>query len=163
MNIKQALALAQSKVQSQVDSVLSNEVFEAVKEEESAAIDAEVYGVYTPKKYRNRGLGAGMADPSNIVMDGGSASNGKLIVKNITEPNPTGCEDNWRVTTDKNLPELIEYGHGYKSMGYDFPRNGQRYMEPRPFTKKTIENLKVNKAHIEAMKTGLKKRGLNIK
>ncbi len=59
--------------------------------------------------------------------------------------------------------ELIEFGQGYKSMGYDFPHNGLRYMEPRPFTKKTIENLKSNKAHVEAMKNGLKKRGLNIK
>lgn len=163
MNLKQALALAKSKVKSKVGDTLSHEVFEAVKEEESAAIDSEVYGVYTPKKYRNRGLGAGMADPSNIVMSDGSASNGKLTVVNITEPNPAGCEDNWRVTTDKNLPELIEFGQGYNSMGYDFPRHGLRYMEPRPFTEKTIENLKNNKAHVEAMKNGLRKRGLNIK
>lgn len=163
VNLKQALALAKSKVQSKIDDTLSNEVFKAIKEEESVAIDSEVYGVYTPKRYRNRGLGGGMADPSNIVISGGSASNGKLTVVNITEPNPTGCEDNWRVTTDKNLPELIEFGQGYKSMGYDFPHNGLRYMEPRPFTKKTIENLKSNKAHVEAMKNGLKKRGLNIK
>ncbi len=162
MNLKQALAMANEKVKKNIDSVLSNEVFEAVKEEESAAIDSVVYGAYVPKKYRRRGMGAGMADDSNIVIKGGTASDGKLTVVNITEPNPGGCLDNARVTTDKNLPKLIEFGNGYDGNFYDFPKGGS-FTKPRPFTRTTVENLKNNKAHIIAMKNGLKKRGLNIK
>jgi uncharacterized protein with GYD domain len=36
-------------------------------------------------------------------------------------------------------------------------------MGPRPFTAKTIENLKKSRAHVSALKAGLKRQGINVK
>ena len=69
-----------------------------------------------------------------------------MVVVNMTEPNPGGCMNDDQVTTGKNLPELVEFGDGYKFYHYDFPSR-RRYMEPRPFTAKTIEHLKESRAH----------------
>ena len=67
-----------------------------------------------------------------------------------------------QVTTGKNLPELVEFGDGYKFYHYDFPSR-RRYMEPRPFTAKTIEHLKESRAHVNALKAGLRRQGINVK
>ena len=95
------------KLNGRINSALDNEVFEKVREVELEAIQTEVYDVYTPKVYIRRGEYGGIGDPYNIEKVGGAAKNGRLIVKNTTEPNDSN--PNW--TTDKILPELIEYGH----------------------------------------------------
>jgi hypothetical protein len=66
------------------------------------------------------------------------------------------------VTTGKNLPELVEYGDGYHFYHYDFPSKKGRYMEPRPFTAKTIEHLQDSKAHVSALRDGLKRQGVTV-
>lgn len=81
---------------------------------------------------------------------------------NITPPNPGGCIINSLVTTDKVLPELVEHGDGYKSYHYDFQSEG-RYMKERPFTAKTVENLKKNGDHVKALKAGLKRHGVKVR
>ncbi len=102
----------------------------------------------------------GLADPENIEIKGGTAKGGRLVVINTTKPNPDGCIDGAKVTTGKNLPELVEFGQGYKFYSYDFPGRGKGYMKPRPFTAKTIQRLKESKAHIVALKAGLKRQGV---
>ena len=104
-----------------------------------------------------------MGDPYNIEIRGGVAKGGVMVVVNMTDPNPGGCTSDANVTTGKNLPELVEFGDGYKFYRYDFPKRGAAYMGPRPFTAKTIENLKKSRAHISAMKAGLKRQGINVK
>lgn len=163
MTIREALALANKQLVQKIDNAMTNEVFQEVQDEEAATIYSEVYKVYTPRIYRRRGEYGGLGDPYNIEILGGSAKNGVLVVVNMTEPNPGGCMDNSRVTTGKNLPELVEYGQGYKYYTYDFPRKGARFMKPRPFTAKTIEHLKESGAHIAALKAGLKRQGVNVK
>ncbi len=163
MTIREALALANKQLAQKIDNAMTNEVFQEVQDEETATIYSEVYKVYTPRIYRRRGEYGGLGDPYNIEILGGSAKNGVLVVVNMTEPNPGGCMDNSRVTTGKNLPELVEYGQGYKYYTYDFPRKGAGFMRPRPFTAKTIEHLKESGAHIAALKAGLKRQGVNVK
>lgn len=163
MTIREALALANKQLVQKIDNAMTNEVFQEVQDEEAATIYSEVYKVYTPRIYRRRGEYGGLGDPYNIEILGGSAKNGVLVVVNMTEPNPGGCMDNSRVTTGKNLPELVEYGQGYKYYTYDFPIKGARFMKPRPFTAKTIEHLKESGAHIAALKAGLKRQGVNVK
>lgn len=163
MTIREALALANKQLVQKIDNAMTNEVFQEVQDEEAATIYSEVYKVYTPRIYRRRGEYGGLGDPYNIEILGGSAKNGVLVVVNMTEPNPGGCMDNSRVTTGKNLPELVEYGQGYKYYTYDFPRKGARFMKLRPFTAKTIEHLKESGAHIAALKAGLKRQGVNVK
>jgi len=161
MTIKEALQKANKQLMAKMDDAMTKEVFEEVRDEEAATIYSEVYKVYRPRIYRRRGEYGGMADPYNIEIVGGAAKNGRMTVVNMTEPNPGGCLSDARITTGKNLPELIEYGDGYKFYQYDFPSNG-RYMMPRPFTAKTIEHLKDSGAHVTALKAGLKRQGVNV-
>ena len=162
MNIREALEKANKQLMAKIDAAMTKEVFEEVQDEEAATIYSEVYKVYTPRMYRRRGEYGGLGDPSNIEIRGGSSKGGVMVVVNTTEPNPDGCVDNDRVTTGKNLPELVEYGDGYRFNYYNFPGDG-RYMKPRPFTAKTIEHLKESRAHVNALKTGLRRQGINVK
>lgn len=163
MTIHEALAKANAQLMSKIDDAMTKEVFEEVREEEAATIEAEVYRVYIPKIYRRRER-YGLSDKENIEIRGGTAKGGKLVVVNMTEPNPGGTMDDDRVTTGKNLPELVEYGDGYKFYQYDFKGNGKRrYLKSRPFTAKTIEHLKASRAHVAALKAGLKRQGITVK
>lgn len=142
MTLSDALTKIGKQLAPKIDDALAKEVFEEVQDEEGATIYSEVYKVYTPRMYRRRGEYGGLADPYNIEIKGGAAKGGRMIIVNMTEPNPAGCASDTQVTTGKSLSELVEYGDGYKFYRYDFPSN-RRYMEPRPFTGKTIEHLKV--------------------
>ncbi len=163
MTIHQALAAANKSLMRKIDNAMNNEMFKAVQYEEIAAIDEAVYNVYSPSIYQRRYEHGGMADPDNITIAGGTAHGGVMAVVNVTEPNPGGCANNDLVTTNKNLPELITFGHGYKGDLYDFPDWRRRYMYPRPFTAKTIAHLKSSKAHITALKAGLQRQGVKVK
>lgn len=163
MTIHEALVKANKQLMSKIDDAMTKEVFEEVRDEESATIYAEVYKVYTPRIYRRRGECGGLGDPHNIEIQGGASVGGKMVVINVTGPNPGGCTSDVAVTTGKNLPELVEYGDGYKSYSYDFPKGGAAFMGPRPFTAKTIEHLKRSHVHVNALKAGLKRQGINVK
>ena len=162
MTIREALAKANKQLLTKIDDAMTKEVFEEVRDEEAATIYSVVYKVYTPRIYRRRGEYGGLGDPYNIEIKGGTAKGGKMAVVNVTDPNPGGTMNNDRVTTGKNLPELVEFGDGYKFYHYDFPSRG-RFMDARPFTAKTIEHLKASRAHITALKAGLRRQGINVK
>lgn len=163
MTIREALKKANQQLMAKVDNAMTKEVFEEVQDEEAATIYEVVYKVYTPRMYRRRGEYGGMADSNNIEIAGGASHGGVMVVVNLTKPNPGGCMNDSQVTTGKNLPELIEYGDGYKFYQYDFPKRGAAYMGPRPFTAKTIEHLKESKAHVVALKAGLQRQGIKVK
>lgn len=163
MTIREALDAANKRLMKKIDNAMSNEVFEDVQVKEVAAINDVVYKVYMPSLYSRRGAFGGLADPHNIEIVGGTARDGVMVVVNRTEPSPGGCRDSSAVTTNKNLPELIEFGHEYKSYRYDFPRRGAAYMEPRPFTAKTIEYLKKSRSYILALQSGLQRQGVKVR
>ena len=163
MTIREALAMANKSLMKKIDDAMDKEVFEAVQDEEAATIFEVVYKVYTPRMYRRRGEYGGLGDPYNIEIAGGGSMGGVMVVVNMTDPNPGGCASDAQVTTGKNLPELVEYGDGYKFYQYDFPKRGAAYMKPRPFTAKTIEHLKEGGAHITALKAGLQRQGVKVK
>lgn len=156
MTLAQQLKGIAAQLAPKIDDALENEVADAVRSEEAEAISEVVYGVYTPKMYRRRG---DMGSSYNIEAD---VKNGRLIVRNTTEPNSGGTLNNDAVTTGKHLDELIEYGHGGGGGFYDFPKRGASYMSPRPFTATTIEHLQENKSHVDALKAGLKRQGVKI-
>lgn len=143
-------------IEKKVRESLVDEVFDTVVDVEDKNIE-KVKKKYTPLVYEWRTSG-GLSDRSNIVYDKNKIKNGMLSVINITEPNSYARDG---ATIDKNLPELIEYGHGYKGYTYDYP--GYPYSLPRPFTENTIEDLKSSKDHVESLKRGLTKRGLKVK
>ena len=161
MTIAEALKQANEKLKPKIDNALTKEVFEAVRETEAAVIPDVVYGAYQPVIYQRRGQYEGLGDTYNIEIAGGAARGGVLTVVNTTEPNHGGVIDRDRVTTDKNLPLLVERGQGAGG-AYDFPRRGRGYMKPRPFTDKTIEALMITREHVEALKDGLRRQGVKI-
>jgi hypothetical protein len=147
-----------SHIEARINWALGDEVMDAVRKAEAKAIDAEVYSVYSPSVYVRRGESKGLGDPRNIRM-AEKPSNGVLVVVNETKPNPNPFKSD---SMEKNLPELVEYGHGNRWM-YDYPRDGLAYMEPRPFTARTASDLRASRDHVEALRRGLIRRGMSVR
>jgi hypothetical protein len=154
-NSKEALMAELTKI---VSESMQKEVFEEVAATEQFNIIQTVYQAYpNPSVYERRGTSGGLLDIENIEKD--MVDPLTMSVQNTTPPNPYARDG---ASTDKDLPELIEYGHGYKGYQYDYPGYPE-YTTPRPFTANTIKDLEQSGAHIEAMKRGLRKRGLSVK
>lgn len=161
MTLQDALKKVNRQLMPKINNALSKEVFAEIRDAEVSTIEKEVYEVYDPQEYRRRMASGGLADPKNIVIDGGVATGGRLAVVNMTPPNPGGCKNRRSVTTDKDLPSLVEYGDGYHGYRYDFASDGA-YMGPRPFTETAAEDLKKSGAHVKALKDGLRRQGINV-
>ena len=137
-----------------VDKSLTTDVFPVVKQEEIDSINSTVYSQKTSGQYQRRGNNGGIGDANNIVINGGAANNGILSVTNITKPNPyLNGVNGQKATINKNLPYVIESGKGY-----DYWQG-----KARPFTEKTIENLKEKQSCTAALKKGLIKQGISVK
>lgn len=161
MTLQDALKKVNGQLTPKINNALSKEVFAKVRDAEVSTIKKEVYEVYDPQRYRRRMASGGLSDPKNIVIEGGAATGGKLSVINVTPSNPGGCKNRKFVTTDKDLPSLVEYGDGYQGYHYDFASDGA-YMGPRPFTETAAENLKKSGAHVKALKDGLRRQGIKV-
>ena len=138
-------------VKKSVAGGLKNEVFDFTKALQSEEIRREVYDVYNPVMYDRRGADGGLGDPENIV-GAVDESTLTLIVTNETPPNPYAPDG---ASTNKSLAEVVEYGEGY-----DYYKTGAEYLNPRPFTQATYDELKSNKTHVEMLKIALNKRGI---
>lgn len=159
MDLSSQLSQIKAKIETAVKDALSNEVAEAVREEEVKAIKETVYGAYSPVIYNRRADAGGLASDENIEH---SVEGTTLHVRNTTDANPAGTLNNDKVTTGKDLPQLIEGGNG-SGGSYDWPIRGRDYMAPRPFTQDTVNKLERNKRHIEALKNGLTRQGLKVR
>lgn len=153
MDIKTALKKANDSIRPMINDVLED-VGLMIKITEQQVIDEVVYEAYSPVKYERRYDEGGLGDINNIKV---KVNNGTITVTNITRPNPYQAK-----SVNKNLPALIEYGHGVV-FNYDYPRRNREYMKPRPFTRKTIERLEATGDHITALKQGLRDKGLKVK
>lgn len=145
------------QVQKKIDNSLNKEVFKTIQKVEQEEITATVYDVYEPTVYQRRRKNGGMEDIKNIQKKQ-EAKNGILEVVNVTKPNPQARDG---ATTNKDLPYLIEHGESYIGNNhYDYP--AYPYASARPFTKNTIIELNQDKAHLEALKSGLERNGLRV-
>lgn len=148
-------------VRKSVDRSLNEDVFPVVQKEEVQAVEDIVYSQPTSGYYQRRYEYGGVGDPYNVVIKGGSAKNGVMIVINDTEPNPyLNGRGGDRATVNKNLIYVIEHGRGQSGdPGYDYwPKP-----KARPFMEKTVERLKSSGACTEALKNGLRKQGMTVK
>lgn len=145
-------------LKAKINKSLQKEVFKKVKEVEQKNIDETVYDSYTPSVYMRRDIQGGLIAGENII----GTVDSKTSTLSVINKTPANSEARDGATTDKNLSELIEFGHGYKNYGYDYGRESA-FVYPRPFTQNTIEELEQKKQHIQAMKDGLKKQGLDAK
>lgn len=134
--------------------VMLNEAHEVVSEEQSRMVQQEVYSPYDPYQYDRRRTQGGLADTRNMI---GSISYGLQGIEYVME-NITQGENGYE------LAGLIEYGHNNGHGSYEYTRNRdgtqERYLQARPFISSTIESLQRSLAHVEAVRRGLRRRGI---
>jgi hypothetical protein len=146
-------ALIESKIRAAIAETLQTDVYQIIKNVEKQHVESDVYAVYSPIIYSRRGMSGGLSADENIVLN--VISDTQIEITNETPANP-----DYFGTTDKDLAELVEFGHGYNGYKYDYLQDSP-YVYPRPFTENTVEDLNQNKQHIDAMVKGLRKAGLD--
>ncbi len=117
---------------------MTNEVADAVTENMAEAIQTSVYDAYSPQYYNRRMNNGGLSDTHNMEVS---------EIQNGISVHNAAPLDNGR--NDYNLNEIIVYGLGNQPFERDF------YAE-------TAERLQENQEHTEALKQGLKKRGIEV-
>lgn len=162
MEINKVLGKLQKQLEPKIDSALSREVLQAVSDAEGKVLYNEVYRMPTSGRYTRRWDNGGLLDPDNVQ---GSVIDGTLAVVNVTKPNPylNGINRYDGLSTtpgSASLAGIVEHGvydpHG---AGYDYWRDA----EARPFTAKTVEDLKRSGAHVTALKEGLHRQSIKVK
>ena len=139
-----SLNQAMTYIKNVINTSLRTEVLDAVRKEEAKQVQSVVYDSYQPTVYERR---YDMGNDANIV---GMVNGTVLQVENITPPNSEG---NPPPTTDKDLAKVVETG-----VGYDYFSPGAR-----PFTQATMDALSASGAHVQALKNGLVKAGIQVK
>ena len=117
------------------------------------AIWEVVYDAYEPEQYNRREDDGGLADRRNIMITGIEIVDGaiRLTVENLTYGN-----DSLR---GSYITDTIEEG-----IKANWDNSNGAWAEPRPFIEETRKRLKENPTQlIEAVKDGLRKRGLKVK
>lgn len=162
MGLEKMLEKLQKQLAPKIDSALSKEVLQAVSDAEGKVLYNEVYRMPTSGRYERRWDNGGLLDPDNIQ---GSVTDGTLTVVNVTKPNPylNGINRYGGVSTtpsSASLATIVEHGiydpHG---AGYDYWEDAVE----RPFTTKTVEDLKKSGAHVAALRNGLRRQGIKTK
>ena len=117
-------------VYDQVEQVIFGQIYEFVMNKLFESIEKNVFSVYEPVLYERRSLteeNEGLLN-SWIVLQEGSKENPIMIIENTA----TKVWEN----SGYSLAELIEYGSPNSQ--------GQIYLEPRPFIKPVMEELKAS-------------------
>lgn len=135
-----------NNLKNQVKEVAQNECKEIIRKTMQKHIDSDIYDKYDPTQYDRRDMDGGFIADENIDIDINSSNNGV----NITATDiATGVDDAY----GKPIIGIIETGIGY-TWSHQPPA--------RPFLERTAEELKGGKLE-QALKNGLKKRGINTK
>ena len=118
-------------VYDQVEQVLFGQIYEFVMNKLFESIEENVFGAYpSPILYQRRSLNEESQGLLNdwLTLEGGSKENPIMIIENTA----TKVWEN----SGYSLAELIEYGS---------PKSqGQPWLEPRPFIKPVMEELKAS-------------------
>lgn len=125
-------------IEHQAQDTMRNEVAETTKDAISETVDSAVYNMYQPEYYRRRGLNGGLADKDNYTVE--EIPNG-IIVANDTPLDRGGNEP--------RLDGIICNGLGRQPL-------------PRDFYSETENELLRTQAHKEALKRGLRDRGIDV-
>jgi len=151
MASKQFTSLSQLEayLQTKINATLLDEVSDAVRDEIESSISEIVFSAGDPVWYSRRSEGnglntGGLADKSQ--MDATLVSNGVVSITDNAEPSLP-----WN--NGRSLAENIEYGYNEMSNWWD---------QPRPFISNAKENLQQTKSHVDSLRDGLIKRGLEV-
>lgn len=119
-----------NSVKDDISEVLSNDVFEEIREVELSHIKSDVYDAYPQRKYKWRTTD-GIDDPDNIVIEGGKAkvTGNNIEISVINEALPVNKSEPYDL-----LDELLEYGTGINTP----------YGRPRPFVRNTEKEIEEN-------------------
>lgn len=153
-----------------IKDAFRTEVAEKVKEVESQKVEEIVYHRYNPPELHlpRRKEHVGLKDKRNMKHT--ISTNGEdilLEVKNMTDGNPYA--DDTDLTKPPNfLAGIIEYGRlpqkkgkfAYNRWGKEHPAT--QFLQPRPFTKETVRELKRTGEHVDVFIKGMKRNGFNL-
>jgi hypothetical protein len=160
-SISAALAAAQKKIQKAINKALEEDVAEEIRDAEVAAIGRVVYDAYgnkitkEPNDYVRRYDNGGLADRNNMKAE---VSNGELSVWNITPAN-TGYPPDYG--EDGYLAGEIVLNGG----PYHWPKGANTFGDfhpPRDFIAETYTTLRQTKWHVNGLKRGLQKQGIDV-
>lgn len=132
-------------IKSDMEDVLSKEVFDEARDIELEHIQMEVINRSTPTIYKRRTTG-GIDDPNNIV---GFVKNMTLTVDNVTQFN-----------NGYGLPQLINDGSRSNGFYYDFP--GEHNL-PRPFVDYAVDEIEKSDRIDKIFQRAMRKRGYDVK
>ena len=139
-------------LQSDIEDVLSKEVFEEVRDIEMEHVRTDVLSTYSPKIYERRNTG-GIDEFRNIV---GYVKGTHLEVDNMTPFN----DGYGTYNHGYGLADLINEGEdGINHLYYDFTR---KFILPRPFLDNTQEEINKTDRVDRVLEKGLKRRGYDI-
>ena len=143
-------------LQQKINAVLIDNVADTVRDElESSAID--MLNEYNPITYQRRSstnsLGSGgIADKETMNTE--LVSDGVIAITPNAERNKDFSNfPGWGYDENKSLAENLVFGYGNRQ----YPWN-----QPRDFVDDARNSLKSGKAHVEAMKDGLRDLGLDV-
>ena|SRR5690625_1813083 len=131
-----------SHIKKQVSDTLNNEVKETTVNHLKINIEQEVYDKYEPSRYVRLRDQGGLLDDRNIFQE--LVSPDTLSVRSI------------RSDRGKDVANIIETGKGYT---WDWTVG--TLPPPRPFHYQTFEDLERTLSHVEAMRQGLRRRGID--
>lgn len=126
-------------IEKQIQDTMVNEVADTVKDNMTEAVHTSVYDAYSPQYYNRRMNNGGLSDTQN--MEATEIQNG-ISVHNAAPL------DNGR--NDYSLDDII------------VNRGVLGYPQSRDFYAETADKLQENQEHTEALKQGLKKRGIEV-
>lgn len=126
-------------IEKQIQDTMVNEVADTVKDNMTEAVHTSVYDAYSPQYYNRRMNNGGLSDTQNIEV---------TEIKNGIAVHDAASLDNGR--NDYSLDEII------------VNRGVLGYPQSRDFYAETADKLQENQEHTEALKQGLKKRGIEV-
>lgn len=160
-NVEDALKYANKLLKKKADDVLFNEVADKVRNIEQEHIYSDVYSRPESNKYKRRYSNGGFGDINNIVK---RKDDDAVTISNDTEFNPylNGRNGSGGISANASrangLDGLINYGNGWNGIYYDWSDESfTLYFE------NTLCELNNSKAHIDTMKNGLKRLGLDVR
>lgn len=139
-------------IKSDMEDVLSKEVFDEARNIELKHIQMEVINRSTPTIYQRRTTG-GIDDPNNIV---GFVKNMTLTVDNVTQFNNGYGTYNH----GDGLPQLINDGSRSDGFYYDFP--GEHNLS-RPFVDYAVDEIEKSDRIDKTFQRAMRKRGYDVK
>ncbi|GAV11285.1 hypothetical protein [Paenibacillus sp. NAIST15-1] len=139
-------------IESQSAKSLKSDVAPTARQEMSETIQEVTFSQYDPSQYVRRELRGekGLSSIENIQVE--LVDDHTISIENVT----TGDDDDY----GRPIDEIMVTGTGYT---WERSRIYKNQPYPRDFYQDTADRLKANGKHIEALKKGMLKRGLNVK